>query len=69
VHIEIVRNGEQLTAIYGNEYDLGSQTIMVQLNENDKAWVQHFFDSGFGYINNEGDRHYTTFTRALIVAF
>jgi hypothetical protein len=42
---------------------------MVQLNENDKAWVQHFFDSGFGYINNEGDKRYTTFTRALIVAF
>ena len=64
VHIEIVRNGEQLTAIYGEDYDLRSQTIMVQLN---KVWVQHFFDSGFGYINNEADRSYTTFTGALIV--
>jgi YHS domain-containing protein len=62
-------NGEQLTAIYGNEYDFGSQTIMVQFNENDKAWVQHFFGSVFGYINNEADRRYTTFTGALIVAF
>jgi hypothetical protein len=68
VHIEIVRNGVQLAAIYGDDYDLGSQTIMVQLNENDKVWVRHFFDSGFGYINNEADRHHTTFTGALIVA-
>ena len=42
---------------------------MTQLNENDKVWVQHFFDLGFGYINNEADRRYTTFTGALIVAF
>ena len=69
VHIEIVRNGEQLVAIYGEDYDLGSQTIMVQLNENDKVWVRHVLDSGFGYINNEADRQYTTFTGALIVAF
>ena len=69
VHTEIVRNGIQLAAIHGDDYDLGSHTIMVQLNENDKAWVQHFFDSGFGYINNEGDKRYTTFTGALIVAF
>ena len=31
VHIEIVRNGVHLAAIYGDDYDLGSQTIMVQL--------------------------------------
>ena len=68
VHIEIVRNGAQLAVIYGDDYDLGSQTIMVQLNENDKVWVRHFFDLEFGYINNEADRHYTTFTGALIVA-
>ena len=42
---------------------------MVQFNENDKVWVEHFFDSVFGYINNEADRRYTTFTGALIVAF
>jgi hypothetical protein len=42
---------------------------MVQVNENDKVWVRHFFDLGFGYINNEAVRHYTTFTGALIVAF
>jgi hypothetical protein len=56
VYILKVRNGEQLTAIYVDDYDLGSQTIMVQLNENDKVWVRHFLDSGFGYINNEADR-------------
>ena len=68
VHIEIIRNAVHLAAIYGDDYDLGSQTIMVQLNENDKVWVRHFFDSGFGYINNEADIHYTRFTGALIVA-
>ena len=68
VHIEIVRNGVQLAVIYGDDYDLGSQTIMVQLNENDKVWVRHFFDSGFGYINNEADRSYTTCMGALMVA-
>ena len=54
--------------IYGDDYDLGSQTIMVQLNENDQVWVRHVLDLGFGYVSNEADRHCTTFMGALIVA-
>ena len=33
-HIEIVRNAVQLAAIYGDDYNLGSQTIMVQFGFN-----------------------------------
>ncbi|CAG2214812.1 C1QL [Mytilus edulis] len=66
VHVELVKNGVQLAAIYGDDYDFGSQTIVVQMNENDRIWVRHFIDAGIGTINNDAKRHYSTFSGTMI---
>ncbi|CAC5414755.1 unnamed protein product [Mytilus coruscus] len=67
IRTEIVRNGIQLAALYGDDYDLASHTIVVSLEQNDEVWVQHFAE-GTSTAHAGGDRYYSSFSGVLIAA-
>ena len=64
---EMVRNGVQLVAMYGNDDDSASHTIMVSLEQNDMVWVRHY-DGGTSTANGGSDGYYSSFSGALITA-
>ncbi|CAC5414758.1 unnamed protein product [Mytilus coruscus] len=66
--IEIVRNGTQLAAMVGRLRDMGSQTVVVSLNENDQVWVRNFEPDGMTTVDSVSDRYFSTFSVALIAA-
>ncbi|CAC5400766.1 C1QL [Mytilus coruscus] len=68
VRTEIVRNGIQLAALYGDDYDLASHTIVVSLEQNDEVWVRHFAE-GTSTVHAGGNRYYSSFSGVLIAAF
>ncbi|XP_071143978.1 C1q-related factor-like [Mytilus edulis] len=63
---EIVRNGIQLVALYGDDYDFGSHTIVVSLEQNDEVWVRNYASSGT--VHSIGTRYYSSFSGVLIAA-
>ena len=64
---ELVRNGVQLVAMFGDDDDSSSHTIMVSLEQNDMVWVRHFKE-GTSTVHGRSDRHYNSFTGTLITA-
>ena len=62
-HAEIVKNGVQLAAMYGDDYDLTSHTIVITLNINDRVWVRH---TGDGNEIRVVKGTYSSFSGALI---
>ncbi|CAG2248895.1 C1QL [Mytilus edulis] len=68
VRTEIVRNGIQLAALYGDDYDIASHTIVVSLEQNDEVWVRHFAE-GTSTVHAGGDRYYSSFSGVLVAAF
>ena len=64
---ELVRNGVQLVAMFGDDDDSSSHTIMVSLEEDDMVWVRHFKE-GISTVHGLSDRLYNSFTGALITA-
>jgi hypothetical protein len=64
---ELVRNGVQLVAMYGDDDDSASHTIMVSLEQNDMVWIRHFKE-GTSTAHAGSDRYYTSFSGALITA-
>jgi hypothetical protein len=67
IRTEMVKNGVQLVAMYGDDYDSASHTIMVSLEQNDMVWVRHFKE-GTSTVHAGSDRYYTSFSGALITA-
>lgn len=65
VRTEIVRNGVQLAAMYGDDYDNASHTIVVELELNDMVWVRHF-DNNLATVHSAQDRYYSTFSGVLL---
>jgi hypothetical protein len=63
----MVKNGVQLVAMYGNDDDSASHTIMVSLEQNDMVWIRHF-DGGTSTANAGSDTYYSSFSGALITA-
>lgn len=69
IHTEIVRNGEQIVAMYGDDYDIASHTIVVELEPNDMVWVRHMAndgDSTNAIVHSGADRYYCSFSGVLI---
>ena len=67
IRTEMVKNGVQLVAMYGDTGLLASHTIMVSLEQNDMVWIRHFNESTsttFGRPN----KLYNSFSGALIAA-
>ena len=67
IRTEMVKNGVQLVAMYGDDGLLASHTIMVSLEQNDMVWVRHF-NEGTSIAYSRPDRYYTSFAGALIAA-
>ena len=67
IRTEMVKNGVQLVAMYGDTGLLASHTIMVSLEQNDMVWVRHFKE-GISTVHAGSDRYYTSFSGALITA-
>lgn len=67
VFIEIVKNGQQLAAMYGsNNDDHPGQIIVVVLSKTDRVWVRHFRDNNIANIFSDADRHYCSFSGVLL---
>jgi hypothetical protein len=60
IRTEMVKNGVQLVAMYGDTGLLASHTIMVSLEQNDMVWVRHF-NEGTSIAYSRPDRYYTSF--------
>ena len=62
---EMVRNGVQLVAMYGDDADSASHTIMLLLEQNDMVWVRHSNEST-STAHAGSNRYYTSFSGALM---
>ncbi|CAC5403814.1 unnamed protein product [Mytilus coruscus] len=65
---EIVRNGVQLVAMYGADWDMGGHTIFIELNKDDMIWVRHL-NEGQQTIHSEIGYLYSSFSGALLSSF
>lgn len=69
IYVEIVKNGIELAGMYGDDYDMGSQTIVVLLHKEDMVWTRNFADSGgVQHIHSYHGLSYCSFSGALIAA-
>jgi hypothetical protein len=50
VFTEIVKNGQQLAAMYGDHNDHSGHTIAVLLHKPDRVWVRHFHDNNIATV-------------------
>ena len=66
VFTEIVKNGKQLAAMYGDHNDHSGHTIAVLLHKTDRVWVRHFHDNNIAHIYSDVDRYYCTFSGVLL---
>ncbi|CAC5387877.1 unnamed protein product [Mytilus coruscus] len=68
MHMEMVKNGVQLVAFFGDSDDnsMGSQTIVIVLEANDIVWMRHFKTKGFSSIDGSTDQPINTFSGALL---
>ena len=67
IRTEMVKNGVQLVAMYGDTGLLASHTIMVSLEQNDMVWVRHF-DESTSTTFGRPYKLYNSFSGALIAA-
>ena len=65
IRTEMVKNRVQLVAMYGDDDDSASHTIMVSLEKNDMVWVRHF-NEATSMVYARSDRYYNSFSGALI---
>lgn len=69
INVEIVKNGVELAGMYGDDYDMGSQTIVLQLNKGDMVWARNWADhGGVQHVHSYPDLNYCSFSGALIAA-
>jgi hypothetical protein len=71
ISLEIVKNGVQLAALLadGDDYNMGSQTIMVALDKDDVIWVRHFFSTVAKTMWSRTGEIYNTFSGALLFEY
>lgn len=65
VHIQMVKNGNEIARAYtsSTDYETGVAVVIIELNKGDNVWVKHFYDVGAPHIHGLG---YTSFSGFLI---
>ncbi|CAC5390098.1 C1QL [Mytilus coruscus] len=66
--MEMVKNGIQLIALYGDSgsYSMGSQTIVTALEANDIVWIRHYRNYNSALIYGTNDQPINSFSGALL---
>ncbi|KAJ8306996.1 hypothetical protein KUTeg_015080 [Tegillarca granosa] len=67
VHIQIVKNGNEIARGYTSSIDFETSVavVIVQMAAGDRVWVRHFFDTTTPHIHGLG---YTSFSGFLITS-
>lgn len=68
VHVQMVRDGQMLAALFCVEHDMTSRTIIVSLNKGDKVWMRKFYKGTTEMFGSRPDSNYCniSFSGALI---